>query len=70
MTGLTLLLSRLLVQRPKVLSKLRCEIRDTLGVGPEAPIPSISQIKALPYLQLVVKEGMRRWPHLFYAIKF
>ncbi|KAJ5683338.1 hypothetical protein N7462_006503 [Penicillium macrosclerotiorum] len=53
---------RLLVQHPQVLFKLRCEIRDTVGFGPEASIPTISQIKALPYLSLVLKEVLRLYP--------
>ncbi|KAF7714337.1 N-alkane-inducible cytochrome P450 [Penicillium ucsense] len=53
---------RLLVQHPQILFKLRSEIRDTVGVGPEAPIPTISQIKTLPYLSLVIKEVLRLYP--------
>lgn len=50
--------SRLLVQHPHVLSKLRREINDALGVGSEATIPDISRIKTLPYLSIVLKEGV------------
>lgn len=50
--------SRLLVQHPHVLVKLRREINDALGVGPEATIPDISRIRTLPYLSIVLKEGI------------
>ncbi|OJJ42352.1 hypothetical protein ASPZODRAFT_2122377 [Penicilliopsis zonata CBS 506.65] len=53
---------RLLVQHPQVLFKLQCEIRDTVGVGSKASIPTISRIKTLPYLSLVIKEVLRLYP--------
>ncbi|KAJ5997598.1 n-alkane-inducible cytochrome P450 [Penicillium canescens] len=48
---------RLLVQHPEVLAKLRHEIETTVGVGSGASDPVISQVKKLPYLSLVIKEG-------------
>ncbi|DAA74994.1 TPA_exp: Cytochrome P450 [Trichophyton benhamiae CBS 112371] len=53
---------RLLVQHPDVLSKLRDEVRDTIGMGPDAPDPTISQVKKLSYLSLVIKEVLRLYP--------
>lgn len=50
-------LSRLLVQHPNVLTKLRDEVKGAIGVGPEAPDPTINQVKTLSYLSLVIKEG-------------
>jgi cytochrome P450 len=52
----------LLVQHPHVLSKLRAEIRDTIGVGPEAQAPTITQLKTLTYLSLILKEGTQSIP--------
>ncbi|XRM43048.1 hypothetical protein ABZX51_006252 [Aspergillus tubingensis] len=49
---------RLLVQHPHVLFKLRAEISDTVGVGLRSPTPTITQIKSLQYLSLVIKEGI------------
>ncbi|KAJ5995766.1 n-alkane-inducible cytochrome P450 [Penicillium waksmanii] len=53
---------RLLVRHPEVLAKLRREIEETVGVGPEASDPVISQVKKLPYLSLVIKEVLRLYP--------
>lgn len=62
--------SRLLVQHPRVLFKLRCEIRDAVGVGDDATTtPTISKIKTLPYLSLVLKEGIGKWPRLDSALE-
>lgn len=49
-------LRSLLVQHPQVLSKLRHEIKDAIGVGPAAPEPTITQLKKLSYLSNVIKE--------------
>lgn len=54
---LTILYRRLLVQHPPVLFKLRHEIKDAIGVGPAAHEPTINQLKKLPYLLNVIKEG-------------
>lgn len=48
---------RLLVQHPQVLSKLRREIKDAIGIG-GASEPTISQLKKLSYLSNVIKEGI------------
>lgn len=56
---------RLLLQHPQAISKLRREIKDALGVGPEAPEPTIAQLKKLSYLSNVIKEGI-----LFYLPVF
>ncbi|PLB34797.1 cytochrome P450 [Aspergillus candidus] len=53
---------RLLVQHPEVLSKLRREVEETVGVGPGASDPQIRQIKAMPYLSIVIKEVLRLYP--------
>ncbi|KAM5453829.1 hypothetical protein MaudCBS49596_002452 [Microsporum audouinii] len=53
---------RLLVQHPNVLAKLRDEVKDAIGVGPEAPDPTINQVKKLSYLSLVIKEVLRLYP--------
>ncbi|KAL3491421.1 cytochrome P450 [Aspergillus germanicus] len=53
---------RLLVQHPRVLSKLRAEIRDSIGVGPGAQAPTITQLKTFTYLLLVLKEVPRLYP--------
>ncbi|KAL4797415.1 n-alkane-inducible cytochrome P450 [Aspergillus venezuelensis] len=53
---------RLLVQYPNVLSKLRAEIRDTVGIGPGSSAPTLSQLKTLTYLSLVLKEVLRLYP--------
>ncbi|OQD80985.1 hypothetical protein PENANT_c030G04537 [Penicillium antarcticum] len=53
---------RLLVQHPEVLSKLRREIENSVGVGSEASDPVLSQVKKLPYLSIVIKEVLRLYP--------
>ncbi|KAL4929239.1 cytochrome P450 [Aspergillus undulatus] len=53
---------RLLVQHPKVLSKLCAEIKDTVGLGPGSSAPTITQLKTLKYLALVLKEVLRLYP--------
>ncbi|KAL3475350.1 n-alkane-inducible cytochrome P450 [Aspergillus californicus] len=53
---------RLLVQHSTVLAKLRNEIRESIGVGPGAPAPTIPRLKTLPYLSLVLKEVLRLYP--------
>src|SRR5438034_4726068 len=50
--------SRLLVRHQNVLSKLRAEIRSTVGIGPDAPLPTMKDVKKMPYLAIVLKEGM------------
>lgn len=51
-------LKRLLVQHSQALSKLRCEIKNALGIGPDAPEPTTSQLKKLSYLSNVIKESI------------
>ncbi|PYH57086.1 cytochrome P450 [Aspergillus niger CBS 101883] len=53
---------RLLVQHPHVLSKLRAEISDRVGIGLGSPTPTITQVRSLPYLSLVIKEVLRLYP--------
>ncbi|KAL2784343.1 n-alkane-inducible cytochrome P450 [Aspergillus keveii] len=53
---------RLLGQHPRVLSRLRAEISDTIRVGPEAQAPTITQLKTFTYLSLVIKEVLRLYP--------
>ncbi|RAK90360.1 n-alkane-inducible cytochrome P450 [Aspergillus costaricaensis CBS 115574] len=53
---------RLLVQHPHVLFKLRAEISDTVGIGLRSPTPTITQVKSLAYLSLVIKEVLRLYP--------
>ncbi|PWY82418.1 cytochrome P450 [Aspergillus eucalypticola CBS 122712] len=53
---------RLVVQHPHVFFKLRAEISDTVGVGLRSPTPTITQVKSLQYLSLVIKEVLRLYP--------
>lgn len=53
---------RLLARHPHVLSKLRAEIADIAGLGPDAAQPSQAQLKKMEYLNLVIKESMRLYP--------
>ncbi|KAL2832345.1 cytochrome P450 [Aspergillus pseudoustus] len=52
---------RPLVQHPHVLSKLRAEIKDIVGGGPRAPVPTIVEVKRLRYLSLVLKKGKQTY---------
>ncbi|KAJ0415007.1 cytochrome P450 [Aspergillus carlsbadensis] len=50
------------LQAAQYLSKLRAEIKDTIGVGPGVQAPTITQLKTLTYLSLVIKEILRLYP--------
>ncbi|KAJ5715294.1 cytochrome P450 alkane hydroxylase [Penicillium malachiteum] len=53
---------RLLVLHPKVMAKLRSEIKETFGVGRQASEPVIGQPKQLSYLKAVLHEVLRLYP--------
>jgi cytochrome P450 len=55
-------LRRLLVRHPRVLSKLRDEVEQIVGLGHDAPKPSRDDIKNLTYLKLIIKEVLRLYP--------
>jgi Cytochrome P450 len=49
--------SRLLARHQNALSRLRDEIESTVGLGVDAPLPTRNDLKKMPYLNLVIKEG-------------
>ncbi|KAI9712244.1 MAG: hypothetical protein M1828_001722 [Chrysothrix sp. TS-e1954] len=53
---------RLLVRHPNVLAKLRAEIEEVVGLGSHAPPPTMSDIKRMTYLSLILKETLRLYP--------
>ena len=53
---------RLLVRHPRVLDKLRAEVRYTIGLGKEAPYPTRAILKRMPYLDCFTKEVLRLYP--------
>ncbi|KAG9251386.1 n-alkane-inducible cytochrome P450 [Emericellopsis atlantica] len=54
--------SRLLARHPHVLSRLREEVAEHAGIGPEAKLPTRDQLKKMTYLGLVIKEVLRLYP--------
>ncbi|KAG9250648.1 cytochrome P450 [Emericellopsis atlantica] len=53
---------RLLARHPHVLSRLRGEVAEHVGTGPEAALPTREQLKKMTYLGLVIKEVLRLYP--------
>ncbi|KAH8882468.1 cytochrome P450 [Thozetella sp. PMI_491] len=53
---------RLLARHQVVLGKLRDEIRSICSLGANADPPTRDQLKAMPYLSIVVKEVLRLYP--------
>lgn len=49
--------SRLLARHQNVLDKLRLEIEHLSGLGSSAPPPTRDELRRMPYLNLVIKEG-------------
>ncbi|KAL9070230.1 MAG: hypothetical protein Q9157_005894 [Trypethelium eluteriae] len=48
---------RLLARHPNVLERLREEIESTVGIGDSAVQPDRNDLKKMPYLNFVIKEG-------------
>ncbi|USP76220.1 uncharacterized protein yc1106_03494 [Curvularia clavata] len=53
---------RLLVRHPRVLDKLRVEVRYTIGLGKESPCPTRAILKRMSYLDAFIKEVLRLYP--------
>ncbi|KAK0116170.1 hypothetical protein ONS95_013200 [Cadophora gregata] len=53
---------RLLVMHEQVMSKLRDEVRSTVGVGINARRPDRNDIKKMQYLSYILKEVLRLYP--------
>jgi len=53
---------RLLARHPKVLDRLRSEIKSTVGFGADARLPTRIDLKKMTYLNLVIKEVLRLYP--------
>ncbi|KAF2963475.1 hypothetical protein GQX73_g10098 [Xylaria multiplex] len=53
---------RLLARHPQVLNKLREEIADVVGIGPDAKPPTREELKRMPYLAIMLKEVLRLYP--------
>lgn len=49
--------SRLLATHPQVLERLRSEVKEHAGIGPNAEPPSRETLKKMSYLGFVIKEG-------------
>jgi cytochrome P450 len=49
--------SRLLARHPGVLDRLRSEVESVVGLGESAPPPTREDLKQMPYLSFVIKEG-------------
>ncbi|KAI0544108.1 cytochrome P450 [Xylaria curta] len=53
---------RLLARHQKVLERLRKEIKDVVGLGIDASLPTRGRLKRMPYLNMVLKEVLRLYP--------
>ena len=51
-------ISYYILSRPQVHSRLKQELQDTMATYPEH-IPSWADLEKLPYLQALIKEGLR-----------
>lgn len=61
--------SRLLARHQGVLDRLRSEIESTVGIGADATPPSMTDLKRMSYLNLVIKEGTSQWVPVLYYVK-
>jgi cytochrome P450 len=52
----------LLAQNPDAEAKLHAELDAVLGVGPEARLPTLADLPALRYTEMVLSESMRLYP--------
>lgn len=59
-----------LSRNPDVVSKLREEIRDRLGVGASAQKPTYTDLKEMKYLNAVVHETMRMYPVVPFNVRY
>jgi cytochrome P450 len=59
-----------LSRHPEVVSKLRTEIRDRLGVGADAQKPSYTDLKEMKYLNAVIHETMRVYPVVPFNVRY
>lgn len=59
-----------LSRNPKVVAKLRDEIRNRLGVGAEAQKPSYADLKEMKYLNAVLHETMRLYPVVPFNVRY
>jgi cytochrome P450 len=59
-----------LSRHPEVVSKLRAEIRDRLGVGADAQKPSYTDLKEMKYLNAVMNETMRVYPVVPFNVRY
>lgn len=59
-----------LARRPEVVAKLRAEIAGRLGVGPQATIPTYSDLKEMKYLNAVINETLRFYPVVPFNIRY
>jgi cytochrome P450 len=59
-----------LSRNPEVVSKLRAEIRDRLGVGASSQKPSYTDLKEMKYLNAVIHETMRVYPVVPFNVRY
>ncbi|KAJ5856064.1 uncharacterized protein N7529_010008 [Penicillium soppii] len=59
-----------LSRHPEVVSKLRAEIRDRLGLGADAQKPSYTDLKEMKYLNAVMHETMRVYPVVPFNVRY
>lgn len=59
-----------LARNPHIVAKLREEIRDRLGVGPNGKKPSYTDLKEMKFLNAVLHETMRFYPVVPFNVRY